>query len=170
MTPGRHFETAVLPHLDAAHNLARWLLRDAAAAEDAVQEAALRALRYLGSLRAGEDARPWFLAIVRNCCFSALERRGAEPGALDDDEWEALPGSAHEPTQALDRRREREAVDAAIAALPPLLREMIVLRELEELDYRSIAQVAGVPIGTVMSRLSRGRARLKELLTLAGWP
>ncbi|MBV8500654.1 MAG: sigma-70 family RNA polymerase sigma factor [Paucibacter sp.] len=171
-TPSQRFELLVLPHLDAAHNLARWLLRDAPAAEDAVQEAALRALRYLASLREGEDARPWFLAIVRNACFSALARQQgrAELTGLDDSDWDALPGSTPEPPQLLSRRRERDAVDRAIAALSPALREVIVLRELEELDYRSIAQVAGVPVGTVMSRLSRARARLKELLTFAGWP
>ncbi|XHS76361.1 sigma-70 family RNA polymerase sigma factor [Burkholderiaceae bacterium UC74_6] len=172
MTPGQRFETLVLPHLDAAHNLARWLLRDAAAAEDAVQEAALRALRYLSGLREGEDARPWFLAIVRNTCFTALARQQgrAELTGLDDSDWEALPSTAPEPPQLVSRQRERDAIDRAIAALSPVLREVIVLRELEELDYRSIAQIAGVPVGTVMSRLSRARARLKELLTYAGWP
>jgi RNA polymerase sigma-70 factor (ECF subfamily) len=172
MTAGQRFETLVLPHLDAAHNLARWLLRDGAAAEDAVQEAALRAFRYLTSLRDGEDPRPWFLAIVRNTCFTALARSQgrAELTGLDDSDWDALPSSAPEPPQTLSRQREREAVDRAIAALSPVLREVIVLRELEELDYRAIAQIAGVPVGTVMSRLSRARARLKELLTFAGWP
>ena len=177
MSEGQRFEALVLPHLDAAHNLARWLLRDTAAAEDATQEAALRAFRYFASLRAGEDAKPWFLGIVRNTCYTLLARQmgRAEVTGLDEGEWDALAGSAAaldapDPAQSIDGQRERAAVDAALRALTPPLREVIVLRELEDLDYRSIAQIAGVPIGTVMSRLSRARAKLKEILTVAGLP
>ena len=177
MSESRRFEARVLPHLDAAHNLARWLLRDAAAAEDATQEAALRAFRYFASLRDGEDAKPWLLGIVRNTCYSALARQlgRAEVTGLDDDAWEALGAATgatqgHDPAQQLHTQRERQAVDAALRALSPPLREVIVLREFEDLDYRNIAQIVGVPIGTVMSRLSRARARLKELLSLAGLP
>lgn len=176
MTDARRFEATVLPLLDTAHNLARWLLRDAAAAEDAVQEAALRAFRYFASLRAGEDARPWFLGIVRNACFTALarERGRAEVTLLDDDGWEQLeartPGAAPDPLTALGTHREQLLVDAALRALTPPMREVIVLRELEGLDYRDIARIAGIPIGTVMSRLSRARAQLKRGLQLAGLP
>lgn len=174
MSDGQRFEAIVLPHLDAAHNLARWLLRDTTAAEDATQEAALRAFRYFASLREGEDAKPWLLGIVRNTCYTMLARQlgRAEITGLDEGDWDALAGAADAPgpAQTLDGRRERDAVDAALRALSPPLREVVVLRELEELDYRSIAQIAGVPIGTVMSRLSRARAKLKEALTLAGLP
>ncbi|MDY0745210.1 sigma-70 family RNA polymerase sigma factor [Paucibacter sp. R3-3] len=170
MTENQRFETVVLPHLDAAHNLARWLLRDTAAAEDATQEAALRAFRYFGGLRSGEDPKPWFLAIVRNCCFTALARRRPELRGLDEEDWDDPPDTAPQPPQALSAQRERDAVDAALRSLSPALREVIVLRELEDLDYRAIAQIAGVPIGTVMSRLSRARARMKQLLSLAGLP
>ncbi len=167
------FETLVLPHLDAAYNLARWLLRDERAAEDAVQEAALRAFRYFGSLR-GDDAKPWLLGIVRNTCFTMFERRreAHEQLGLDDAGIEveqiAEPGVGSDPAAALQRRDERARVDAAIRALPPALREVIVLREIEGLEYAEIARVASVPIGTVMSRLSRARDRLRASLLQAG--
>ena len=175
MSEGQRFEAQVLPHLDAAHNLARWLLRDARAAEDATQEAALRAFRYFASLREGEDAKPWFLGIVRNCCYTALARQQGrlEITGLDDSDWDHATHAAATPepgpAQRLAAQRERSAVDAALRALAPALREVVVLRAFEDLDYRAIAQIAGVPIGTVMSRLSRARTRLKELLTLAGF-
>ena len=176
MTDARRFEATVLPLLDVAHNLARWLLRDAAAAEDAVQEAALRAFRYFGSLRGGEDAKPWFLGIVRNACFTALarERGRADVTLLDEDGWDELearsPSPVPDPLAALGTRREQVLVDTALRALSPPMREVIVLRELEGLDYRDIALIAGIPIGTVMSRLSRARAQLKQQLQLAGLP
>ena len=173
-TDTRRFEAAVLPSLDAGYNLARWLLRDESLAEDAVQEASLRAWRYLGSLKPGVDAKPWFLAIVRNCCFTQLEaRRGRqEQGGLEDDMMDALQLeaglSAPEPARDLERGQLQKSVDAALKALPPPLREVIVLRELEGLDYAAIAQVANIPLGTVMSRLSRARARLKTELSGSG--
>ncbi len=174
-TDSRRFEAAVLPCLDAGFNLARWLLRDESSADDAVQEACLRALRYFGSLKPAAEVKPWFLAIVRNCCFSHLEaRRGRnEQGGLEDEEMEAMQHAAGltapEPLASLERGQAQRSVDAALRALPPPLREVIVLRELEGLDYAAIAQVADIPIGTVMSRLSRARARLKiELLSASG--
>ena len=173
MTDTRAFEAAVLPCLDAAYNLARWLLRDSTAAEDAVQESALRALRYFHALR-GSDARPWFLGIVRNTCYTQLERHRslAESSITDDDELDRLRSDAGQaepdPAQIYDRGNDRRRVDAALRALPPAMREVIVLRELEGLEYAEIAHVASIPIGTVMSRLSRARSRLKALLTQAG--
>jgi RNA polymerase sigma factor (sigma-70 family) len=170
---GRSFEATVLPWLDAGFNLARWLLHDEAAAEDVVQEASLRALRYFESLR-GNEARPWFLGIVRNACFTYLKERSDrnEQTGLEDDEIEGLQFSAGigspDPAQLLERGREREIVNAAIRALTPPLREVIVLRELEGLEYAEIALIASIPMGTVMSRLSRARSRLKRLLTQAG--
>ena len=173
MSDSRSFEACVLPWLDAGYNLARWLLRNETAAEDAVQEAALRAFRYFASLR-GNDARPWFLGIVRNACFSQLDasRSRLEESGFEDAALEELQHAAGlmapDPGQALERARDGARVDAAIGALTPALREVIVLRELEGLDYAEIALIVSIPIGTVMSRLSRGRARLKALLSQAG--
>jgi len=173
VSDARSFEAMVLPWLDAAFNLARWLLRDEAAAEDVVQEAALRALRYFHSLR-GHDARPWFLGIVRNACFTHLQERhgrheqsGLEDETLEVLQWEAGL-AAPDASASVERGHTALAIDAAIRALPPPLREVIVLRELEGMDYAEIAQVASIPIGTVMSRLSRARGRLKTLLLQAG--
>ena len=163
----------MLPLLDAGYNLARWLLKDDQTAEDAVQEAALRALRYYKSLR-GDDARPWFLGIVRNVCFTHLEERRSrnEVGGLEAHELEEFQFDiglvAKGPEAAVRQRRERVCIDDALRALPPVLREVVVLRELEGMSYEDIARVASIPIGTVMSRLSRGRAQLRKLLTLAG--
>jgi RNA polymerase sigma factor (sigma-70 family) len=173
VSDARSFEATVLPWLDAGYNLARWLLHDEAAAEDVVQEAALRALRYFESLR-GNEARAWFLGIVRNACFTYLKERSGrnEQTGWEEDELEGLHYAAGfsspDPAQTLARGRERETVNAAIRALSPPLREVIVLRELEGLEYAEIALIAVIPIGTVMSRLSRARSRLKVLLTQAG--
>jgi RNA polymerase sigma-70 factor (ECF subfamily) len=168
---GRHtFEALVLPHLDAAYNLARWLLRDPTAAEDAVQEASLRAFRYIDSLR-GDDARAWLLGIVRNTCFTVLERRRSGPEIVEFDEAEfdaalgAAERSSSDPAALLEQRRLRALIDAAIRALSPALREVIVLREFEDLDYAQIAQIVAVPVGTVMSRLSRAREKMRSVLS-----
>lgn len=169
MSGRQRFETLVLPHLDAAYNLARWLLRDEAGAEDAVQEAALRALRYIDSFR-GDESRPWWLGIVRNTCFSMLERRRSGPDMVEFDEaqfeveWGAAQRSAPDPALMLEQRNLRALLDAAIRALAPPLREVIVLRELEGLDYAQIAKIVAVPIGTVMSRLSRAREKMRNVL------
>jgi RNA polymerase sigma factor (sigma-70 family) len=173
MSDARSFESAVLPWLDAGYSLARWLLRDEAAAEDVVQEASLRAFRYFASLR-GEQARPWFLSIVRNACYTHMQARSNRPEqpGFEDDALEALQYSAGltapDPAQLADDARRRSLVDAAICALPAPLREVIVLRELEDLEYAEIALVAAVPLGTVMSRLSRARSHLKTALAQAG--
>jgi len=164
----RRFETAALPHLHAAYNLARWLLRDGQAAQDVVQEACLRALRSIERLR-GDDARPWLLGIVRNTCFDHLRQRQQTTAFEYDDEREHE--DAPEPTDSRDtpenlhlRKCSGAQVDAAIAALAPAFREVIVLREMEELSYEEIARVAGIPVGTVMSRLSRARGLLRKAL------
>lgn len=160
------FERRVLPHLDAGYNLARWLLHGDSQAEDAVQEAALRAMRYFDSLQ-GEDARPWFLGIVRRTCFDALARARQWPQPTGDDEdgqGSDTADSAAGPEALLYGREIGARVDAAIRALAPPLREVVVLRELEGLDYAAIARIAGVPVGTVMSRLSRARERLRQAL------
>lgn len=171
------FERHVLPHLDAAYNLARWLLRNDTSAEDAVQDASLKAWKHLPSLR-GDDARPWLLGIVRNTCFSMLERTrdAREEGGYAESELDALApshepggrGNAADPAMQLQRAGDRQRVDAAIRALPPIWREVVVLRELEELAYADIARIIGVPVGTVMSRLSRARESLRASLIQAG--
>jgi RNA polymerase sigma-70 factor (ECF subfamily) len=169
-TPRTAFDTLVLPHLDAAYNLARWLLRSDQEAEDAVQDACMRAFRYIGSLR-GEQARPWLLGIVRNTCFTMLERARSAPQSVEFDETEyesALSEASHsdaDPAAQLQRRRTRVQIDAAIRALSPALREVIVLREFEDLDYAQIAKVIAVPVGTVMSRLARAREKLRAILS-----
>lgn len=161
--PPSAFELLVLPHLDAAYNLARWLARDAAAADDIVQEAMLRALRFHSGLRG--DAKPWLLQIVRNVAYArTASRRGAAEVPLDDAAKGTWPDGpvdpADDPEAALHRRERCHALDQALAALPDELRECLVLRELEDMNYKEIAQIVGIPIGTVMSRLFRARQLL----------
>jgi RNA polymerase sigma factor (sigma-70 family) len=159
------FEEAILPHLDAAYNLARWLMRNDADAEDAVQDACLRALRFIGGLR-GRDGRVWLLAIVRNACYSRLQRvktRGTETEF--DDELHSPEAEAANPEGLLERSRDSDALRQALENLPEEFREVIVMRELEGMAYKEIAEVAEVPIGTVMSRLARGRKRLQQALS-----
>jgi RNA polymerase sigma-70 factor (ECF subfamily) len=153
------FEQLVLPHLDAAFNLARWLTRNDHDAEDVVQDAMLRAYRFCDRLRG--EPRPWLLAIVRNACFTWLHtNRPAElAGAADD---EAPTDEAAGPETLAARSFDRKLLNEAIAALPAPFREVLVLRELEDLSYKEIAQITGVPMGTVMSRLARARALLGE--------
>jgi RNA polymerase sigma factor (sigma-70 family) len=166
----QQFEAVVLPHLDAAYNLARWLLKDDHGARDAVQDAFLRALRFFDHLQ-GEEARPWLLAIVRNSCYSLLGKRRQMGEQVEFDEERdsefaepSFGASGGDPEAYLSRKIESARLDAAIERLPSVYREVIVLRELEELAYEEIAQVANVPVGTVMSRLSRARALLRARL------
>jgi len=163
------FEAEVLPYLDAAYSLARWLVRDEHVAEDVVQDAYLRAFRYFGSFRGG-DARPWLLGIVRNVCYSwfAQQKRTLEFEVdLDDAEAPSLDGEARvqTPETLLVQKVERAQVTAAITSLPIAFREVLVLREIEELSYDDIARVLEIPKGTVMSRLSRARRLLHEYLS-----
>jgi RNA polymerase sigma-70 factor (ECF subfamily) len=151
------FRAIVLPHLDAAYGFARWLSRDPVLAQDVAQEAMLRALRYFHSFR-GEAARPWLLRIVRNTWSDLRARNGATDRPLE--EAEDRPADGPDPEQSAlagDRRRQ---VAAALAALPVDAREILVLREIEDLSYKQIAAVIDVPVGTVMSRLARARERL----------
>jgi RNA polymerase sigma-70 factor (ECF subfamily) len=150
------FRVVMLPHLDAAYGFARWLTRDPVAAQDLAQEAMLRALRYFHAFR-GEEARPWLLRIVRNTWIDIRARRAGEQ-PLEVVENRAAEGpDPEESAVASDRRRH---VAAALAALPAEVREILVLREIEDLSYKHIAAVLDLPIGTVMSRLARARERL----------
>ncbi len=159
MTDIARFEALLLPHLDAAYNLARWLTRDAHDAEDVVQEACVRALRYLAALRDAE-ARAWFLTIVRHAAYDWLGRhRDRGDGAALAD---LAADAAAEPPQCAERRRDSSVLAQAIGSLALPYREVIVLRELEELSYEEIATIAAIPIGTVMSRLARARALLRR--------
>ena len=159
------FEALVLPHLDAAHRLARWLCRSPGDADDIVQEAFVRAYRGFDGLR-NPDARAWLLAIVRNCHLSALAERRRRAYEPLTEEHEAQPASAlPDPERSSIERDERRLLARLIAALPEEQREVLLLREMEDMSYREIAAVAQVPIGTVMSRLARARAALRAL-----WP
>jgi len=166
----RVFEEVVLPHLDAAFNYARWLTKNDADAEDVVQDACVRAVRFFSSLR-DDDARAWLFAIVRNAWYSRVSRRAgaAEPLPLD--------GTMHDPADsALDpeaRLLQQHAVTRvrdAIEQLPADFREVLVLREIEGMSYKEIAAVVRAPIGTVMSRLARARDRLSAILKPAAMP
>lgn len=157
------FERLVLPHLDAAYNLARWLTRNDEDAQDVVQEAFARALRYFESLKDG-DARAWLLAIVRNTGYTWLEKnRPAEVMPLEDSGVVAADPDSN-PEVVLLQRAQGKLVNLALEELPVAYREVLVLRELEDLAYKEIAGIVGAPIGTVMSRLARGRGMLRAIL------
>jgi RNA polymerase sigma factor (sigma-70 family) len=157
------FEQAVLPHLDAAYNLARWLTRNDADAADVAQEAFLRALKFFGGFRGG-DTRAWLLTIVRNASYTWLRRNRVNELATPFDE-ETHTVESDDPETILLEGGDREMLREALEALPAEFREVVVLRELEGLSYKKIAGIADVPVGTVMSRLARARRRLRLSLT-----
>ena len=163
-THSRKFEQAVMPHMDAAFNLARWLCGNSHDADDIAQEAALRAFRFFASFR-GDDARAWLLKIVRNTYYSSWRRdRGRDDSTEFDEEIHSAGDPRDDPEAIHLRGQEIRRLDAALAALPTKYREALVLRELEDLSYKEIAQVTGVPIGTVMSRIARARRLLQRRL------
>lgn len=172
----RRFEALVLPHLDAAYRFARWLSRSPGDADDIVQEAILRAFRGFDALR-GSDVKAWLLTIVKNCHLTALQQQQRHtcvplPEEHDVRDGHAMIAATPDPESASMRRDERRTLDRLMSGLPEEHREVLVLRELEEMDYREIAAVTNVPIGTVMSRLARARAALKArwLKEAAGAP
>ena len=161
------FEVQVLPHLDAAYRFARWLSHAPGDADDVVQDAILRAFRGFDTLR-GSDVKAWLLTIVRNCHATALQQRQRRafvplPEENDAQDGYAMTATTPDPEDESIRRDEQRTLDRLIAALPEEHRTVLMLREIEEMDYRQIAQVTNVPIGTVMSRLARSRAALKAL-------
>ena len=159
------FEEAVLPHLDAAYNLARWLTRNDTDAEDVVQEAFLRAFKFFSGFH-GEDGRSWLLSIVRNTSYTWMQRnRSPELSVPVDDELHEIESKDLNPEALLVQRADTLMVRQALEELPVEFREVLVLRELEEMSYREIASITDLPLGTVMSRLARGRKRLQLALT-----
>lgn len=169
------FERIMLPHLDAAYNLARWLVRNPSQAEDVVQDAVLRALKYFASFR-GDSERAWLLQIVRNVSYAHIRAQRSRmevslsegTGAAGDEGIDRdIPDPGAGPEATLAQREELGQLDKALNTLPVKLRECLVLREVEELSYKNIAQITGVPLGTVMSRLSRARQALSEATTVS---
>jgi RNA polymerase sigma factor (sigma-70 family) len=160
------FENIMVPHLDAAYNLARWLTRRADEADEAVQEAYLRAFRYFDSF-AGGDGRVWLLAIVRNCCFNSHRRRKSDEVPFDERSH-GVESSQSTPENELLKQITNRSLHDCIEALPVEYRETLVMRELEEFSYKRISDVTALPIGTVMSRLSRARKRLQDCMAAKG--
>jgi RNA polymerase sigma-70 factor (ECF subfamily) len=158
------FEQIVMPHLNAAYNLARWLTRRNDDAEDLVQEAFLRAFRSFDTFE-GQDGRAWLLAVVRNTCFTWLRKRGQQPAEEFDEQMHSGAAQFPNAESVLLNDADLESLNVCLEALPPVFGEGIVLRELEELSYKEISDIARVPVGTVMSRIARGRKRLQDCLT-----
>ena len=151
-------------HLDAAYNLARWLMHDETEAEDMVQEAYVRVASHFAAFRGG-DGRAWLLTIVRNSCYDRLRQKGASDRNTDfDEELHSADRQAPNPETALLLAERSELVKKSLAQLPAEYREVLILRELEQLSYREIADIAGIPLGTVMSRISRARRQLQRTL------
>jgi RNA polymerase sigma-70 factor (ECF subfamily) len=164
LTPSQlaRFEQVVLPHLDSAYNLARWLTGNDHDAEDVVQDAYLRAVKFFDGFRGG-DARPWLLTVVRHVCFDWLERnRAHQPLAVFDEELHSNQDDSLDPAQLLLKKQDSEMLRQALSELPVEFREVLVLRELEGLSYKEIGAVTKLPPGTIMSRLARARERLRQ--------
>ena len=159
------FEQVVVPHMDAAYNLARWLTRNDHDAEDLVQEAYLRAFKFFGSFH-GTNARSWLLTIVRNTCYTWFrENRPQELTTSFDENIHSTEADPFDPEKLLMQSESSQLLKQALEDLPLEFREVLILRELEGLSYKDIAVIAGIPAGTVMSRLARARSRLKQCLT-----
>jgi RNA polymerase sigma-70 factor (ECF subfamily) len=157
------FGEAIVPHLDAAYNLARWLTRNDHDAEDVVQEAYLRALQFFDGFHGG-DGRSWLLRIVRNTCYTWLHKNRSREPTTPFEEKIHSAGAGPGPEALLQRQEDSRLLRQAVEELPVEFREVVVLRELEGLSYKEIAGVVGIPLGTVMSRLARARERLHQSL------
>ena len=151
-----NFDEVVVPHLDAAYRLARWLTRNEHDAEDVVQEASLRAFRYLQTF-SGSNARGWFLRIVRNTCYGSFGRKPLQPTDVFDEEQHSSGELANTPESLMLQAADAMLIDQALSDLPDRFRELLVLREIEGFSYQELADILGIPIGTVMSGLSRAR-------------
>ena len=159
------FEQMMLPHLDAAYNLARWLLRNEQDAQDVVQEAYLRAFRSFAGFR-GSNGRAWLLTIVRNTSYTLLKKnRAGDLTTTFDEEVHVTDHESPSPTMILEHAEDAELMKDAIDQLPAEFREIVILRHQEDLSYKEIGEILKIPAGTVMSRLARARTRLKEYLT-----
>lgn len=166
------FQAIVLPHIDSAFNLARWLARNEQDAEDIVQEAYLRAFKFFDGFH-GEDGRPWLLGIVRNTFYTWYQQNKTQNESVEFDEdlhggetedYVAMQRADDGPEALLIRKESQREVHQALKGLSAEFREVLVMRELEDLSYKEIAGIVGIPIGTVMSRLARGRKQLAEIL------
>jgi RNA polymerase sigma-70 factor (ECF subfamily) len=158
------FEEAIMPHLDAAYNLARWLTRNEHDAQDVVQDAFLRAFKFFGGFRGG-NSRSWLLSIVRNTTYTWLQKnRKQEVATVPDEKLHDIEDAASNPDVILLKNADRQEVMKAVEELPVEFREVLILRELEGMSYKEIAELADVPIGTVMSRLARARKQLQQSL------
>ena len=161
-----NFEQTFLPHLDAAYNLARWLLRNDQDAEDAVQEAYMRAYKAFARFRGG-DGKAWFMTILRNVCYTMIKKLRSHEAPEPFDEEIHQPMAEAEMQEALRQKANAESLKCALDKLPDEFREIVVLHDLEGFAYKEIASIVGIPIGTVMSRLARARGRLRDELILA---
>jgi RNA polymerase sigma factor (sigma-70 family) len=158
------FEQTILPHMDAAYNLARWLTRNEHDAEDMVQEAYLRAFKFFNAFR-GVNGRAWLLSIVRNTCYTWLHQNRIKETAISfDEQIHVVESDLSNPVTSVLRSDNSQMLRRALEELPTDFREVVVLRDLEGLSYREIADIAEIPLGTVMSRLARARERLKQFL------
>jgi RNA polymerase sigma-70 factor (ECF subfamily) len=166
MTGASKMEVLLLPHLDAAYNLARWLMKNEQDAKDVVQESYIRAFRFFNTWKGESDAKPWLLKIVRNGCYTALQGNQNRQDSVEYDD--DLHGDQHpsaDPETFLLQKFDQAAVRSALESLPTAFREALILCELEGLSYKEIAEVTGVAAGTIMSRISRARSKLKELIS-----
>ena len=161
------FEQVILPHLDAAYNLARWLTRNEDDAKDIAQEAYLRAFKFFDSFR-GVDGRAWLLTIVRNTCYTWLQQNRAHELTMFDEEIHSADSETSNPATLVLQSADQQILRQALDELPVEFREVVVLRDLEDFSYKEIAEIANIPAGTVMSRLARARERLKQLLCKRG--
>jgi RNA polymerase sigma-70 factor (ECF subfamily) len=158
------FEETILPHLDAAYNLARWHTRNEQDAEDMVQEASLRAFKFFDGFRGG-DARAWLLTTVRNTCYSWIQQnRRGQPITPFDEEIHTPDENESNPSSVAFKSADMELLQKSLEQLPDEFREVIVLRDLEDFSYKQISEIIDIPLGTVMSRLARARAKLKEIV------
>jgi RNA polymerase sigma factor (sigma-70 family) len=167
MDPARKlalFEQTIIPHLNAAYNLARWLTRNDHDAEDLVQESYLRAFRAFDTFQGKDDqaGRVWLMSVVRNTCFTWLRKKGVQPAVEFDEQMHTAPDPSPDAESLILNQAALGSLHGCLEELPPEFREVIVLRELEELSYKEISDIARVPVGTVMSRLARARKRLQQ--------